>query len=452
MERLRRFLRAGVTCFIDLTEPTELRPYESLLPMETPDGRRTEYLREPIPDHGVPASRERMRQILDAVDAALEAGHVVYVHCRAGLGRSATVAGCWLADRDDRAIEPLEELQRCWRQCSKSSVWPTVPETEEQAAFVRAWRSQRAGLTSARTGALAAVDRVRGALLGLATGDAIGAAKESGRPPDGQWTQHTALTLCLAESLLERHGSDPRDQIERYLKWRRDGHLAASGRPSPATPDVAKALAIYQWRRQRMAGRHDPSDRSTASLPRVLSAVAFAAAAPSDAVQLAGECSRTTHQSPIVVDSCRFLGAMLTGALRGAAPAEYCNGLYEPVNGLWAAGPLKPSVAAAFRLGGKRKIGAAATSVWQADAVQAVVRARAALSPSFEETIRKACDGAVEPALEAALAGALAGASYGAGSIAPEQLSKLARLDLLESFALRLAKAGAVARMAGSVV
>ena len=322
MDRLRRFLDAGVTAFVDLTEPGELKSYEPLLPMQAPDGRRIEYLREPMPDHGVPPNREAMRQILATIDGALEAGHVVYIHCRAGLGRSATVAGCWLADHGDPATDPLDQLQRCWQQSAKSWIWPIVPETTEQTTFVREWRSATPNARRARTVAGDAADRVRGALLGLAAGDAAGSAHECGRPDDGRWTQHTALALCLAESLLALHGPDPRDQIERYIRWQRDGHLSADGSPSTPTSDVAKALANYQWRGQRMAGRHDPRDRSTAALPRVLSAVAWAATDPAAAVHLAGESARTTHQSPFVVDACRFLGAMLVGALHGAPTAE----------------------------------------------------------------------------------------------------------------------------------
>ncbi len=314
MDRLRRFLQAGVTCFVDLTEFAELPSYEPLLPMETPGGRRIEYLREPIPDHGVPPNREAMRQILSTVDGALEAGHVVYVHCRGGIGRSAMVAGCWLASRSDRAADALEALQVRWRSCAKSSAWPAVPETFEQVAFVRAWRANRTGVwRSTPSVALDRPARVRGALLGLAAGDAAGVAYQAGRPVDGVWTQHTALALCLAESLLERRGPDARDQIERYLRWQRDGHLSATGHPSSATPDVAMALANYQWRHLPMAGPHDPRDRSTASLPRVLAAVAWSSADPAEAVHLAGECARTTHQSPFVIDACRYLGAMLVG-------------------------------------------------------------------------------------------------------------------------------------------
>ena len=110
MERLRRFLVAGVTYFVDLTEPHELPSYEALLPFATPDGRRVEYLREPIRDHGVPSGAETVARVIAMIDDALEAGHVVYLHCRAGIGRSATVAACWLANRRD-AADPLEPLQ-----------------------------------------------------------------------------------------------------------------------------------------------------------------------------------------------------------------------------------------------------------------------------------------------------------------------------------------------------
>ena len=74
MDRLKRFLATGVSCFIDLTEPDEAPAYEAYLPFATPDGRRIAYLREPIPDHDVPAGRETMTRILRMIDDALAAG------------------------------------------------------------------------------------------------------------------------------------------------------------------------------------------------------------------------------------------------------------------------------------------------------------------------------------------------------------------------------------------
>lgn len=445
MDRLRRFLVAGVTCFVDLTEPNELPSYEALLPFATPEGRRVEYLREPIRDHSVPAGHEVVARAIAMIDDALAAGHVVYLHCRAGIGRSATVAGCWLAGRADGGPDPLAQLQEYWQQSERSARWPTVPETDEQADFVRAWsnRSRMPGgsgatAASARSGD----DRMRGALLGLALGDATGEASRPDAPAAGVWTQHTALALCLAESLLETGACDARDQIERYLAWQRAGHLSALGAPGQPTADVARALATYQWRGLPMAGSHDPRDRSTASLPRIVSAAAFAVADPVAAVALAIECSRTTHQSPIVLDACRYYAALVVGALRGAAPAALLSGIYEPVPGFWKKRPLKPELVTA--LTAPQPSRAPSPRAQAADVIQAVVHARAAVAAAASpgDAIDRAVRDGTEPALDGALAGALAGALHGAAALPAGRVATLARRDAIERLAQRLIERG----------
>ena len=436
MDRLRRFLTAGVTCFVDLTEAHELPSYEALLPFATPDGRRVEYLREPIRDHDVPSGPDTVARILAMIDDALEAGHVVYLHCRAGIGRSATVAACWLAERD-ATPDALDELQSLWRQSERSRRWPTVPETDAQVEFVRSWsRRPRAAAQHAAPASLE--DRVRGALLGLALGDATGAAGDGERPWASAWTQHTALALCLAESLLERGDCDARDQVERYLAWQRDGHLSCDGRPGRASADVARALATYQWRGLPMAGSHDPRDRTTSSLSRVVSAACFAVADPAAAVALAAECSRTTHQSPVVLDACRVYAALLVGALRGAPAQELFAGVYEPVPGLWRQKPLKPELVAA--IAGPPAAPDPRPREQSADAVLAVATARAAVAAAggADDAIRRAVRVGGEPAVEGALAGALAGALWGAAALPAERVATLVRVDLLEHLALRL--------------
>ena len=98
-------------------------------------------------------------------------------------------------------------------------------------------------------------DRQRGTLLGLAIGDALGAAVEFEPPgafPEvtgfrgggphglepGEWTDDTSLALALADSIAEV-GWDIGDQAERYLAWWRTGFTAiaaalALGRVVPA--------------------------------------------------------------------------------------------------------------------------------------------------------------------------------------------------------------------------
>jgi ADP-ribosyl-[dinitrogen reductase] hydrolase len=447
MDRLRRFLRAGVTCFVDLTEPRELPSYEGLLPFATPAGRRIEYLREPITDHSVPAGRDVMSRILEVLDQALEAEHVVYLHCRAGIGRSAMAAGCWLASRPEVSGDALERLQVLWQQSAQSQSWPTVPETAEQAEFVRRWAPVAAAARLKGPGDVAALgfraDRIRAMVLGLALGDAMGAAHAHKGEATGAWTQHTSLALCLAESLLAVGHSDPRDQMARYLRWQHDGYLAATGEPARPTPDVARALATYQWRGLPMAGSHDPNDRSTASLPRVVTAVAWSARDPAAAVALAGECARTTHQSPMVLDACRYFAALLLGAIDGVAREKVLADVFEPVPGLWTAKPLRAEFVSRFQepTAGEKRRGAG-------DVIEALLGVRAAVlgAADLPSAVSQSVAAGREPALSGALAGALMGAFLGSAAITPATTRGLARLEIIEEIAARLATAGGSTR------
>src|SRR5690348_665747 len=60
-QRLERLLEAGIESFLDLTDPDEVPPYDKELPFNI------DYRRNAIQDHGLPASRVQMLQILDSV-------------------------------------------------------------------------------------------------------------------------------------------------------------------------------------------------------------------------------------------------------------------------------------------------------------------------------------------------------------------------------------------------
>lgn len=85
------------------------------------------------------------------------------------------------------------------------------------------------------------LNRARGALLGLACGDAVGTTVEfkprGSFPPitdmvgggvfgllAGQWTDDTSQALCLASSLIE-NGFDPLDQTKQYMRWYEHGYM-----------------------------------------------------------------------------------------------------------------------------------------------------------------------------------------------------------------------------------
>lgn len=460
MDRLRRFLEAGVTCFLDLTESTESPGYEMLLPFETPTGRRVEYLREPIVDHGVPANRETMARIIAMLDAALESGHIVYLHCRAGIGRSAMTAGCWLAERRGSGDAALLELADLWQQAAQSSRWPRVPETQEQVEFVRTWTAgDIASGAHAREGwgtgagiAMDAAERLRGAWHGAALGDALGLAcsrKPTNASVDGPlvWTQHTALTLCLAESLLAKGRCDARDQIERYLRWQREGYCAADGRPGEdsTTPDVAKALATYLWRGLPMAGSHDPKETAASSLPRVLAAVSFAWGDPAAAVALAAECSRTTHQSPVILDACRLYAAMMVCALQGQPPDAWLQALPATVPSCWGGKALRKDVLAMVSQPAQAAANGDRDSVLR---VLAEVRGIVLAAGDFMAAIEAVCRSAGKEApLYGALVGALYGIIHGHARLPATQLDRLAGAQQIDAILQRLAARGVTPRV-----
>ena len=119
------------------------------------------------------------------------------------------------------------------------------------------------------------IERYRGALLGLAAGDAVGTAVEfqprgafrpltdmvgggAFRLQPGQWTDDTSMALCLAESLLERRGFDAADQAARYVRWWRDGHLSSTGYFFDIGRAVSAALARFERTGEPFSGSTDP--------------------------------------------------------------------------------------------------------------------------------------------------------------------------------------------------
>ena len=117
---------AGVTLFLDLTQPGELEPYASLV---QPPAR---YLNLPIRDFSIP-TREGLVATLDEIDAEIEAGGVVYVHCWAGCGRTGVVVGSWLVRH---GLDPRDALRRIAETRGLG-----CPQTLEQRVFVLGWQA-----------------------------------------------------------------------------------------------------------------------------------------------------------------------------------------------------------------------------------------------------------------------------------------------------------------------
>ncbi len=136
-ERMAALANAGITHFVDLTSAHDpVPPYQ---PLAGPHGL-AQRIHHPITDFGVP-SVPGMQAILSDMRTALDQGGRVYLHCRAGIGRTGTVAATWLVAQGLSPGQALELLAQKWCTVDKHAQEPLSPETEAQREFVRRWPS-----------------------------------------------------------------------------------------------------------------------------------------------------------------------------------------------------------------------------------------------------------------------------------------------------------------------
>ena len=305
---------------------------------------------------------------------------------------------------------------------------------------------------------MTSLDRYRGALIGLAAGDALGTTLEFTTPGTftpitdmtgggpfhlrpGEWTDDTSMALCLAESLLESNGFDPVDQLARYVRWKRTGHHSSTGTCFDIGGTVLKSLARFERFSQTWADGSDPHSAGNGSIMRLAPVPLFFAHDPQLAIANAALSSRTTHGHVEAVDACRYLAGLIVGALQGRSKEEMLLVRFSPVPGLWTVATLAAPIA---------RIANGSFLVENPPVVRGdgyVTRSlEAALwafakSTCFEDGALLAVNLGEDADTTGAVYGQLAGAHYGVESIPQGWRDKLAKRDLLESFAVRLYEA-----------
>jgi len=198
-------------------------------------------------------------------------------------------------------------------------------------------------------------------MMGLAVGDALGTTLEfrapgSFQPIDdmvgggpfglkpGQWTDDTSMALCLAESLVERNGFDPKDQLRRYVRWVSAGHHSSTGICFDIGNTISDALATFRQTGHPFCGSTDPDRAGNGSLMRLAPAPLFYAGNPVEAIKYAAESSRTTHGATAAVDACRYMACLIVTALQGAGKSAILSPDPCPEPGYWMNHPLVPEI------------------------------------------------------------------------------------------------------------
>lgn len=304
-------------------------------------------------------------------------------------------------------------------------------------------------------------DRARGALVGLAVGDAVGTTVEflapgtfepltdmvGGGPfhlEPGQWTDDTSMALCLAESLVDCGGHDPADQLRRYVLWWKDGYLSSNG----ACFDIGVTTRTQLSRFLHTGEPHDPHvDEDAAangSLMRLAPVAIRWSHSPENVIAQAAASSRTTHPATRPVDACKLLAAMTAALIRGENPETVFSAEF------WQFGTLHPEVEAIARGSWLVKQPPAIRGTgYCVDALEAAIWA-VARAGDFREAVLRAANLGDDADTTAAIAGQLAGAKFGASGIPKAWLNKLAMRSRIESLAdgLHTAAAGEVSRWA----
>ncbi|WP_256865238.1 ADP-ribosylglycohydrolase family protein [Paenibacillus sp. 32352] len=301
-------------------------------------------------------------------------------------------------------------------------------------------------------------ERYQGCLLGLAAGDALGTTLEF-RPPGsfeaitdmiggglfqleaGQWTDDTSMALCLAESLLHCRMFHPADQMERYVRWYREGYLSSTGTCFDIGNTVRAALERYEETLEPFSGSIKRMAAGNGALMRLAPVPMFFASHPEEALIRSGDSSLTTHGTVLSVDACRYFGGLIVGALQGRNKEELLSAGFSPVEGYWEQRSLVPEVDqvanGSFKSKQPREIKGTGYVI---DSLEAALWAFYR-SSSFEDGCLMAVNLGDDADTTGAIYGQLAGAYYGVRAIPPDWLNKLTMRSYLEETAVALMQA-----------
>jgi len=307
--------------------------------------------------------------------------------------------------------------------------------------------------------AKSSIGRARGCLLGLAIGDALGAAVEFKRPgtfdpvtgfraggphglAPGEWTDDTSMALALADSIASV-GWDLRDQATRYVRWMRKGDYSVTGRCFDIGCTTGTALVEFE-RSGNPLTCGDVIDRSSGngSIMRLAPVpIRYHSLLSEDIRQLAelaAESSLVTHASPKCLSACRYLGLVLAGLITGTDKEEVLSPSWPMLQELCDHSRLHPDIeevaGGSFRTRQPPQIKGSGYVVRSLEAALWAFHH----TSDFESAVLAAVNLGDDADSTGAVCGQLAGACYGDEGISAELLSGLVKREMIEVAVARL--------------
>jgi ADP-ribosylglycohydrolase len=249
----------------------------------------------------------------------------------------------------------------------------------------------------------------------------------------GQWTDDTSMALCLADSLIQRKQFDARDQMQRYMRWYREGYLSSAGVCFDIGSTTRESLEHFAKTGEVIAGPIADGTAGNGCLMRLAPVPMFFVSNAGSAIENGALSARTTHGARSCVDACRFFSSLLVRALQGETKRE----LLTPRS--WSDGePLCDEIAAV-----------AAGSYLTKEPPQirgtgyVVESLEAALwafdrGGDFADCVRRAANLGHDTDTTAAITGQLAGAHYGLEAIPAKWRDELHWSAKIQGFADQL--------------
>ncbi|ANI78126.1 ADP-ribosylglycohydrolase family protein [Sphingobium sp. EP60837] len=407
---------SGAAAIVSLIEPSEFQSLGVDRLGEEVRARHMDWFHLPIADVSIPGPlfEQEWTTIGANLRSRLRQGFDIVVHCKGGLGRAGMIAACLLVELGTEPKAAIGQVRMAR---------PGAIETHEQLTYVQ----QKVAVAEASPAqTLAATrDRGRGALIGLAVGDALGTTLEFARRDSypvlidmigggpfglkpGEWTDDTSMALALADSLISCNGIDEADLMKRFVAWRDEGAYSSNGHCFDIGMTVSAALAHWERTGNPIAGSTDPSTAGNGSLMRLAPiALRYHDDTPSLA-ETAARQSRVTHGAPEAVDACVIYARMIAIAICGSSLDDVLSIHTDSVTG-----KIAHIVGGSWRGKPRRDIRA---SGYVAHSLEAALWC-IGRTGNFAEAVLTAANLGEDADTTAAITGQLAGALYGENGI-----------------------------------
>ncbi|MEN6348926.1 MAG: ADP-ribosylglycohydrolase family protein [Syntrophomonas sp.] len=304
-------------------------------------------------------------------------------------------------------------------------------------------------------------DRIIGGTLGVVVGDALGVPVEfmprkvldktpvkgmkgygTHNQPAGTWSDDSSLTLCLADSLLQKGGYDPEDIASKFRQWLTQGYWSARGKVFDVGFTTATAIRrTADGFPPTQAGLSTERDNGNGSLMRILpAALYFRSVEIKIMLDRICKISSITHGHPRSQLACCIYGLLVDELMNGmekeAAYEQVCKGAFDAISGL-NAGLDEEWEHFMIPFGGKLVSEPQKHIPSGGYVVDTLTAATWCFlkHDSFEETVLAAVNLGEDTDTTAAVAGGLAGVYYGVDAIPREWTKVLAKRKQVEQIA-----------------